>query len=402
MNRSGSWFLVRHVVFPSKDHLERRHRNMGAALLVALVMVPLVVSMLFMDGMIAAMTNKFVLLQDGHIQADGFLEPQRVLPEDRIASIDQTVVGYGIAYSRQDTTEVRIKGVRPSYFNTSRLEQLRIEGSFEDSAASTLINVMVSAAMAEDLGVSIGDRVAMMVVPESGSTVARPLLVSVGAIYDSGYRQLDSNLMFMPLESALGLQGTAFTQRTEFLLAQEHAEDLTQVLATLKERYPSSVRFRTWESFNLSVYRNFTTSRHIILVVFMMIAFVAAAYVASIASEMVQDNHVTIAVLKALGAQSRHIHQAFLLAVGILMVAGLTCGTTIGLFIGTRLGRILTLLAEADLPALRYYVLEFPLKTSWNTLLSVLGVLTLVSFFSVLMALRRIKRISPLELLQQE
>ena len=58
-------------------------------------------------------------------------------------------------------------------------------------------------------------------------------------------------------------------------------------------------------------------------------------------------NHVTIAVLKALGAQSRHIHQAFLLAVGILMVAGLTCGTTIGLFIGTRLGRILTLLAEA-------------------------------------------------------
>jgi lipoprotein-releasing system permease protein len=402
MSKERHVWLAMRLLFPPRDFPHRRRRVIGSIALVALVMIPLVLSLLFMDGMISAMTKKYVTLQDGHIQSNTLLpeDVERTLI-DSVYSIDSVTVAYGIVYSRDATNEARFKGVYPSYFNPVRLDEITYEGTLLAKDQS-LAPVMLSTTMAKKLKITVGDRVALMLVPESGNLTARPMFVYVSGLFDSGYRQLDENLVFMHFDDLAKTSGTTATKRTEFLVKEAWADELDSVIDSLKDTYDPDARYLTWESFNQSVYQNFVTSRQVILLVFVMIGFVAASYVASIAHEMVQDNHREIALLKALGASSRSIHKAFALVVGSITVTGLVFGITIGLAIGTRLGSMLSALAKADIPALRYYLLDFPVEISWLSLIQAIAVLLIISAVTVLFALRRIRKISVLELLQQE
>ena len=406
MRRQSSLWLLRSLLFPPKGFSGKRRRLLGAALLITLVMIPLVLSLTFMDGMMGGITDKYILLQDGHIQMNSaerlFITNTSVEGIDaRIYSADFVTIGYGIVYSRNATAEIRIKGVDPSYFNERRLAQFSIQGDLLEKDGN-LPAVMLSSSTAERLGVGVGDRLALMIVPDVSVAVVRPVLAQVTSIFNSGYHQLDASLVFMGIDDALKLFPAVKSARTEILVNREAAGEIDEVISSITRHLNKSYDFSTWDEFNQAVYQNFITSRQVILLVFLMIILVAGVYVSSIAGEIVQDNFQSIAVLKAMGTHTSMIRRAYFYTVTCITCIGMLCGVGLGLLLGTRLGDVLSLFAASGLPGLQYYLLDFPIVVSWSDLLLVACALLGISSITVLFTLRRIGKISPLELLQQD
>jgi len=406
MKRQSCLWLYRSLLFSRGLSTTKKHRMIGAVVLIALVMIPLVLALVFMDGMMGGITNKYILLQDGHLQIhtarrlfENTVAAQQV--DERILAADYVTMGYGIVYSRSATAEVRIKGVEPVYFNTARLAQFRIEGTPLEKRGN-LASVMVSSSTAARLGLGVGDRIALMVVPDVSVAVVRPVLAQVSSIFDSGYHQLDSTLLFMSSEDALKLFPAIDNARTEILLYAEYANQLDQVINTIAETVDGNFHFSTWDEFNRSVYQNFITSRQVILMVFIMIILVAGVYIASIAGEIVQDDFQSIAVLKAMGSHTSMIIRAYFLTVFSITLVGMGVGIGLGLLLSTRLGSLLSFLSASGLAGLQYYLLDFPVVVSWRDLILVSTTLLVISSTTVLFTLRRIGKISPLELLQQD
>lgn len=404
--RFGRW-LFKNLLILRGESSYARIRLIRSALLIAIVMIPLVLALIFMDGMMRGITDKYIMLQDGHIQLyhrEPLVDDPEMFKEmdARIISGDYVVAGHGIIYSRDATAEIRIKGVDQSYFNESRMAQLTFTDPPFQNRQGNLASVMVGSAVAERLGVEVSDRVAFMIVPDSTSMVVRPVLATISSIYSSGYHELDASLVFMDRGSALRYFPKQKNAYTEILVAPSAADYLHEIHQSIETYADYDENYATWDEFNGTVYQNFITSRQVILLVFLMILVVAGVYVASIAQELVQDSQQSIALYKTLGARNGQVRWAYFASVMVVTAIGMSIGVAGGLLIGTQLGFVLDLLGKSGIAGLQYYLLDFPVIISWDDILFISFAMFLISSVTVFLTLRRIRRISPLEMLQQD
>lgn len=406
MSRRFGFWLWKNLVRVRGESAYARTRLLRSMMLVALVMIPLVLALIFMDGMMRGITDKYILLQDGHVQ----LYEREVLSDDpeffsqideNIVSGDYVVSGYGIIYSRDTTAEVRVKGVDTRYFNNERRKQLTFTGD-PLVKSGNLASVTLSETLSEKLGVSVGDRVAFMVVPDSSTAVVRPVLATISALYHSGYHELDSSLIFMNRDDAIRYFPKDKNAYTEILVKRSAVDRLDRIITSLEEHAGREISHATWDVFNHTVYQNFITSRQVILLVFIMILLVAGVYVASIAQELVQDSMQALALYKTLGARNGELSGAFFFAVMIVTLLGMLIGVFGGVAIGTQLGVVLDWLGRSGISGLQYYLLDFPVVISSKDILFICLSMLAISSITVHITLQRIRRISPLELLQQD
>lgn len=403
MSKTNYFWLFRILIFPKKYSRYQHKRLINSAILVALVMIPLVLSLLFMDGMINAIIDKYVMLADGHLQVYSNEEKLAKFAQEKdyILSSDSVVTSYAIIYSKEVTSEVKIKGVKESYFNQSRDEQLSVEGEYLRKEGS-LGSVMLSKSLADYLNVEVGDRVAFMVVPDRSVSVVRPVLANISSIYHTGYYELDNNLVFMNYEDALRLFGKADNSYQEILVDSKNADQLNKIVDELKSYLDYDFSWATWDMFNQSVYQNFVTSRQVIFVIFLLILVVAAIYVSSIAQEQVQDSIQNIAMLKVLGSTNNFLYYSYFGAVMVTIVIGMVTGIGVAILIAKQLSPFLHYISEKEIVALRYYLLNFKLVIAWKDIMFIFFSMIVISAITVRFALKRVKTISPLKLLQQD
>lgn len=402
MNRKlTSLWVLRRLGIDRASRLRRR--ILGKGMLLTLVMILLVVAQLFVSSMIKGIIDKYALLSNGHVQlftsslpGDDLLEALE--EDDGVAEIHRVVQGNALAYSSTGTQMIRLKGVSSDYFTSGRLSQLHVRSDGIQKGSRQ--GMLVSSATAEALQVSSGDTLALMVVPDTAATVVRPILVTVAGIFDSGYRELDQQLCFIDREYALNLFGTASSQYVEILVDQLHADDLAEVKGRLGKLVAQPHIFRTWYEAQPTLYANLQVSQQMILGVFIVVAMLAGFFVASIAQEFMQDDKPSIVTMKLLGATDGIIRKIYFAVVLSLTGASLCIGLSLGLLLGVNMGPLISLLAARRLPVLSWYLLDFTVIIPWKELLIIVAALILVSMCSVQFSLRRIKKISPMELLR--
>lgn len=367
-------------------------RLLRGALLIAVVMIPLNVALLFTDGMISSITQKYIKLSDGHIQV---YEKELTLDDKAIISGDYVVTGGAIIYSKEATKEVKIKGVDPLYFNKERIKEIKITGPTVEKT-SNLPSIMISSELAKELGVAIDDRVAFMLLPDPNEKRVRPLLAQISSIYSSGYSELDSRLIFMNLSDGQKL----FTSSGYWELLVDG--NLNNVLLNLEKTNDKTLRYSTWDQFNVSVYQNFITSRQVIFLILVLILLVAAVYIASIAQQMVQDSLKEIAILKMVGSTNKELFGFYFGSTMLTVALGTIVGSLIGILIGLKLGPLLSYLSSKEISFLNYYLLEFDLKVNWGDLIKIVVAMGTIATTTLYLSLQGIKKVSPLHLLQQK
>jgi len=384
----------------SRKRALKRGRLTSCLILIALVMAPLVCALIFSDSMMEGITSKYIYLSDGHLQVnwnggDGLSEFDPGLYGSMLYSCDEVTCGYALMYSATGTTNIMVKGVGKDYFNDRRMEQVTIETSGSDaSSTSNVKGIMISRSTAEDLKVGIGDRVALMIVPDDVNKVLRPILCRIDGIFHSGYDQLDSLLSFIDVDYAKTLYGAESSTCLELLVVPEYMEKLDEVISVLGTGYDIS----RWDQHNVSVYENFVTSRQMILIILLLVVVVAAFYTASVAQQMVQDDMQDIAITKLIGASDSLVRRSAFLSVYTVTFIGMLLGIGLGLVIGLNLGPILTWLSSMGLKSLSYYLLDFDITVPWLQILLISAILLVISYVSIRISLVKTRRITPIRL----
>lgn len=375
----------------SRKRILRKGRLTGCMVLIALVTAPLVIALIFSRSMMLGIADRFIYLSDGHVQISGSSHAE--YPADNILSIDETVTGYALMYGAQSTSSVSLKGVKENYFNEGRLRYMDLEYLPEENRPS-LNRIILSSHTAEKLNVKSGDRVALMVVPDTDQGVLRPVMLQVGGVYSSGYEQIDSNLAFIDYDYALKLFFSDESRVTEILLKDSSDKEVLSFASSVS----TDGIVNTWQNKNYAVYSNFVNSRQMIILILLIIVFIASFFTASAANQIIEDDIPEIAVSKLMGASDAMTRQSAFISIYTVTLTGMLIGLAVGILTGLNLSPVLKLLSKSELVNLSYYLMDFIPVVPWGDIALVLAVMTLVSALSIFISLRHTRRITPMRL----
>lgn len=354
-------------------------------LLISLVVASLVFAQIFVVSMSRGIADKYALLGNGHLQIheraglelgsiEGLLDTQLVAQS------------HALIYSPEANKMVRLKGVGSEYFNEMRLEQLSM-GTPEAGQATNLPQILISTTLAEELGVTVNDRVALMLVSQNS---IRPQLCVIHNLYDSGYQELDANLVFCDYELVHRLFGGKEETYYELLVEQSRMQSIKGDLQM------QGYSVTSWDEENYSVATNLNTSRQAVLGVMVVVAILCGYFISELSRELVEDDKHKIAMLTLLGARRVFIRKVYFSTVMLVTLVSILAGTMAGMLLASNLGPLLSYIADKSIPSLSYYLLDFSISIPAFDILSIILVLLFVSMISVQWSLRRVKVIEPL------
>jgi len=353
-------------------------------ILITLVVAVLVLAQIFVVSMSRGIADKWAYLADGHLQL--YLGPGQELPtHPNIDSIEEVGEVNALLYSPDKNQMVRVKGVESTYFSKRRLEQLSIRVG--EASTSTLARIMISTTLADQLSVSLGDRLALMMV---SNDAIRAQLCIIEALYDSGYRELDEQLIYCDLSFVKRLFGTGLASSWEILTENGRLNALKDDLE--RAGYLST----TWEEQNAALSTNLDTSRQAVLAVMVVVAILCGYFISELSAQMVEDDKARIATLHLIGADPRTVRTAYWRAVMAITAVSLTLGTLLGILCARLLPPVLAHLSARSYSALSFYLLDFPIRIPVLDISIIVSVLLLVSAISVHLSLKRVAAIEPL------
>lgn len=370
----------------SKKRILRKGRLTGCMVLIALVMAPVVAALIFSQSMVDSMIEKFVRVSDGHIQISG--SSYENIPDEYVLSIKKTIKGYALMYSATETASLQLKGVSEINSDYLKLETIK------DEQKKNLNGVCISATTAEQLGVGLGDKVAMMIVPDTEHGVLRPIMLQVTSIYSTGYNQIDKNLAFIDYSYAIKLFESAESRITEIILKTEYQNELNKV----KQSIATDGFISDWQQNNIGIYNNYIVSMQSILMVLIIIVVVAAFFTASVANQIVEDDSREIALAKLLGSTDSNVRKSAFLSIFAVTLSGMAIGLCLGILIGMNLSPVLVFLSEKNILTLDYYLVDFKATIPWSNIGLIMLIMAAVSAISVMISLRHTRKITPMRL----
>lgn len=366
-----------------KSSAAAKRRILFNILLISVVVAALVFAQLFVVSMSRGIANKYALLGNGHLQVHE--KAGTPIPaHEKISDVQLVAQTYSLIYSPSKNLMVRLKGVESSYFNEQRLGELTFLDTPLDTKGSSLPQILLSRSVASELEVGQGDRVALMMISNKS---LRPQLCIVGNLYDSGYKELDENLIFCDFALMDKLFSTKADTYYELLVADNALEE---VRSSLEDE---GLSVTSWDQENYAVATNLETSRQAVLGVMIVVAILCGYFISELSRELIEDDKGRIALLKLLGAGNTLIRGVYFTTVMLVTLISIVVGTVSGILLGRNLGSLLSLLAERSIPALAFYLLDFQVIIPYLDIAIILLVLVLVSSLSVLWSLRRVRKI---------
>ena len=339
-------------------------------LIIFLISAVLSFSMIFISSVSERIDRMLQLFGSGTIAAVAVPEN---LPEGTEVSL--TCTSQALLYSADGTTAAAVKGVMDGYFDGYRSEELElstIEGEFTNPS-------VISSALASALGLELGDRLTMMIMDTEGR--ARPYLLTVRGIFASVYPQLDSHLIYVPLELVDG------TNTWEILLAE--GEDDASVLSAIRNE---GIFARSYREIYSSAYRNIGTSLSVMHLVLAAVAVLAAYFSSDIAESYTSRDEKDIKALLMMGLPMKTLRAVYLritmAAVSMAAIAGIVAGTLLSFFSPS----LISMIASRNASLLAYYVTSLEVSIPFASLIVMLLLMLAVSAFSVFIFLRRMHR----------
>jgi lipoprotein-releasing system permease protein len=401
----------------------------GAALGIALSLVPIVVTLVVADGMIQGITDRFLELGSYHLeifdQRPGG-EPAteasavRKLPGVSGAFVERQ--GLGILVGKGGKSGATVRAVAPDFLSdpgTARyLRSLdgvaRLEGPSD---------ALVGEELARKTGAKVGDTVRLMTARTTmdGRTVPKVSSFVVRGIVSSGYRELDSLWFFVPYEAGkLALAPEASRSFIGVKIDDPYRSAETRAL-DLQRALPAGFDVYTWYELQESQYRSYQSTRQLLLFIMALIVLVAAVNVASATTMLAVERRRDLAILKSFGAHPRDGERVLLLGALFTGLAGSVAGLSVGLLIAvnvngliggaetilgwaTRLVSFFSGSGKIDTPRLLdpgYYLETIPIAVDWAALAVIAAGATACSALAAWVPAARAGRIAPLEILRK-
>ena len=382
---------------------------------VALGVAALIIVMSVMNGFRAELFDKIVGL-NGHAIIQGY--DGRLADWQGIAEAARKTPGVQsatplIEQPLMASANGRVEGV---LVRGNRLEDIRenpvLNGKVVSGDLKSITpgsgRVAIGARLAETLGAFPGAEISL-ISPEGRSTpigtVPRIVTYTVGAVFEVGIYDFDSQFVVMPMQDAqtllmLGDQVAMIEVQTD------DPDKVEQIMTPLQPTVAPQGVIISWKQMNSSLFEALEIERVAMVFVLSLIILVAVFNILSSLIMLVRAKTRDIAILRTMGASRNGLMKIYMTVGTIIGSLGVLAGLALGAIILFFRGPITTAFqwaTGANLwdPSVRFLT-EMPAKTDPVEVAAIVIVALLLSFLSTIYPARKAASTDPVQVLRYE
>ncbi|AJC49284.1 lipoprotein-releasing ABC transporter permease subunit [Allofrancisella guangzhouensis] len=307
------------------------------------------------------------------------------------------------------TAFVQIQGIEPKYqTKVLPIAEHIIDGSLTALDDGKGYNIVLGSALADSLGVTIGDKVTL-IVPKVNLTPAgmipRIKQFTVSGVFSVSY-QYDAYYAFINIKNAqkvfqLGENVSALQ------LGVNNVYDAPQIKNKLNDGAIESYYFtRDWTDENKSFFDALKMEKTMMFFILLLIITVAIFNLLSSLVMVVTDKRSDIAILRTMGMSSRQIITVFIYQGFIIGLIGTILGVLLGILLSSYATEIVNFIQHVtgkQLISANVYLIDYiPSKLMLEDVIKVTIVSMFLSFIATLYPAWSASRVQPVEALRYE
>ena len=246
-----------------------------------------------------------------------------------------------------------IKSVNERTEELSKQQTLKIseiQKSIEqrNSAFVASINektALIGSGIAEKLNLKPGDNFRIITTKKNvnGNLIPKVSDFKVQAVVSSGYNEIDSLWIFIPLESGFSLFSPESALYSVMLKTEDaFSPELNRIQNDCSSFSYSDAAVYSWKVLNQSKFENFQSTKIMLYFVMILIVLVASINISAALVMLVMERRKEIAILKSLGASGKSVSFSFVVAGLFCSIAGLFTGLPLGLLCSVNLNEIIS------------------------------------------------------------
>lgn len=237
------------------------------------------------------------------------------------------VLGASAAFTHDDkVVNAAMIGILPHEADKiSRIGESMVQGDLYSIEGGK--RVLLGRELADKLDLKVGDTI------RASFPDAKDMNLTVSGIFDSGYKTVNEKTSYVSLATAQEFldEGNVVTEIDIKL------SDIYQAEAVAKELSSNSYKVRAWQEANPEIVKTIAFENRQNFITLLLIMIIAAFGIASIMNMLVLEKTREIGMLVAVGADSSHIRNIFLLESGLLGVMGAVLGSALSIVIAMQL-----------------------------------------------------------------
>jgi len=331
-----------------------------------------------------------------------------VMERSDVQAVAPLIEQTGIVSTENFNKGVLVNGIDPELEQSiSVLEQFMVAGSVTD-LSSQRWGVILGQSLAENLGVSVGDRLDLFSLTVNINPLT-PLpsyrAFDVVGIFRVGTLELDSELAIINIEAARAL----FKMRNAYTGLRVRLNDVLtadQVRAELQTLVPAGVRLTSWSQMFGSIYENILFSRTIVALMLWLLVAVAAFNLVVSLIMVVRDKKPDIAILRTMGASPETVRNIFMLQGFMVGAIGTLIGVLLGILAALGIGDFADLIQSVlgvQLLNAEVYPIDFlPSEIKLSDIIGISAGVMLLSILATFYPANRAAAVQPAEALRTE
>jgi lipoprotein-releasing system permease protein len=332
----------------------------------------------------------------------------RALENPEVVAAAPYIEDQGMLVNGEHVSGAQIRGIVPaeeesvgslgSRMSSGRLEDLR-PGSYR---------VVLGSALAEELGVQVGDQVVLVVAKGNATPVGvvpRMRRFVVSGIFSAGMYEFDRGLALISMADAarlyrLGDGVTGVRMKLEDLFRAPTV--VRDVALALGGGYFVS----DWTRRHANFFRSIELTKSIMFFILLLVVAVAAFNIVSTLVMVVREKQSDIAILRTMGSTPPSILGVFIVQGAVIGLLGTLGGIGLGVLIATNVESLVhgleRLLGTQFLDASVYFMSDLPATVEWADVVQIASTAFALCCLATLYPAWRAARTQPAEALRHE
>lgn len=311
----------------------------------------------------------------------------------------------GMLTANGQVAGIMVTGIEPEYEEkVSIIHQHMSDGDIKTLQAGGF-NIVIGQSMADSLGVTLGDKVTLVLPeasPSPAGVIPRFKRFTVSGIFDIS-PEVNSLMAFIPMNDAArllrlpdGAQGIRMKLNDLFVaptVAQQSANIMPQTLIP-----------NDWTSTHGNLFGAIQMEKAMVGLLLFLIILVAAFNIVSSLVMLVTDKKADIAILKTFGASPKLITQVFMVQGLVIGVIGTLAGTVLGVVMALSVSNVVGWLNSAFGLHLfdAYFINYLPSELAWRDVFVIALASLVISFLATIYPAKRASSIQPAQTLRYE
>jgi len=329
-----------------------------------------------------------------------------LIANKEVKSFSAFVSSEALLLGSKEVSGIQFKGIDPQESGSAqKLEGLMVQGQLS-SMSSGSFNIILGKGLADDLNLSLGDPVTVMIPNSLISTmgvIPRLKRFTVVGFFEAGVFEFDRNLAFANLldaQTLLQMPGKISGMEIDFFDPKQSREMVRKIAI----RSGGGFTVTDWTMQNPNFFRSLELTKTIIFMVLFLILAVASFNIVSTLVMLIRQKKASIAVMRGLGVEHMGIFKIFL-SIGLLLgLVGSILGVGFGILITGQLSGIVhsleSILGVSLYQAEIYFLSELPTEIHWLEVFWIGLSAVLLSMVSSIIPSYRASRLNPADVLR--